>query len=83
VDGLFADSEAELLCGYRFYRGKPAAVSAIHKLHPASDLGEERIVGANPYVDARLDAGAALTNDNRSAGNKFAAKGLYAQALCI
>src|ERR1700723_2031584 len=76
-------SEAELLCGDWFDGSEAAAVAAIDKLHAARDLGEERVVRADAHVDARLDLGAALANDDGSAGNELTGEGLYAQPLCI
>src|SRR5208337_4252621 len=64
-------------------RSVAPAVAAVHKLYPAGDLGEERVVGADAHVEARLDAGAALARDDGAAGNQFAGKGLYAQPLRI
>src|ERR1700723_4338841 len=75
--------ESELLCGDRLDRGETAAVAAVDKLHAPGDLGEERVVRTDANVRSRLDAGATLTNDDRTAGDEFAGKGLYAQPLCI
>ena len=63
--------------------GKATAIAAVGKLDTAGDLGEERVVGADADVDARLDAGAALAHDDGAAGYELAAKGLHAQPLCI
>jgi len=80
---FWSDSRAELLGCYGLDRGEAAAAAAVNKLDAATDLGEERIVGADAYVDAGLDAGTALAHDDGAAGNELAAKGFYAQALCI
>src|SRR5665213_1765727 len=72
-----------LLCGDRLDGSKAPAIAAVSKLHPSRYLGEQGIVRPDADVEARLDLGAALANDDRSAGNEFAAKGLHAQPLCI
>jgi len=63
--------------------GKAPAVAVVGEFDPACDLGEERIVGADAYIDAGLDARAALAHDDRAAGNQLATKGLYSQPLCV
>src|ERR1700679_1096672 len=83
ADGLSICQGAELLCGDRLDRGETAAVAAVDKLHPTGDLGEEGVFRTDANVRSRLDAGATLTDDDRTAGDEFAGKGLYAQPLCI
>src|SRR5437588_9528255 len=68
---------------WRLHVDEAAAGAFIHKLNHASDLGEESVVFAASYIDARLNAGAALAHDDGSAGNKLSAEGFYAQPLRI
>jgi hypothetical protein len=60
-----------------------ASPAAIAEFDDARDHGEQRVVLTQTDVDAGLDAGAALANDNRPAGNHLAAEGLHAQALRV
>jgi hypothetical protein len=66
---ISAELALELLGGYGFNRCKPPALAVVTELHPAGNLGEERIVGASAYVDAGLDACAPLAHDDRAAGD--------------
>jgi hypothetical protein len=59
-----------------------AAGSAfILEMDDSGDFREESVISADTYVDARLELGATLTNQNGAAGDKFAAKALHAQPL--
>jgi len=53
-----------LLCRDGLDGGKTSAATAVSEFHSAGDLSEERVVGADAYVRAGLDAGAALAGDD-------------------
>src|SRR5262249_32197174 len=57
--------------------------STIAEVNHAGDFREQRVVLAETDVLAGFDASAALANDNRSAGDQLAAKGLHAQPLRV
>src|SRR6185312_6579090 len=62
---------------------KAAAGAFVHKLDHAAHLGKKRVILAPAHIRARLNASAALANNDSPAGNKLPAKSLYSQALCI
>src|SRR5271169_3090703 len=72
-----------LLGRYRLDGREASPVAAIGELHPAADLGEQSVIGADAHVRPRLDLGAALADDDRSTGHELAAKSLDAQPLRI
>jgi hypothetical protein len=49
----------------------------------ASDLREQGVVGAHANVGTRVEAGAALADDDGARGADLAAEDLHAQALCV
>ena len=57
--------------------------SAIDKLDAPIDLGEQGVVLATADVQARLDAGAALTHDDGAASDNLTAERFYSQPLRI
>jgi hypothetical protein len=67
----------------RLHRRKPSAVAMVSELDAAGDFRKERVVRPDTYIGSRLNASAALTHDNRSAGNQLAREGLHAKALCV
>lgn len=60
---------------------KLAATAAILELHDSADLGEKGIVAAASHVQTRTHARAALTNQNRPAGDVLSIKPLDTQPL--
>src|SRR5581483_2998390 len=56
---------------------------SVVELHHARHFGEQRIVLAPADVQARLDLGAALANDDRPAGDQLAAENLYTEPLRV
>src|SRR5579862_980928 len=60
-----------------------AHAAAIAELDHAGDFGEQGIVFAPADILAGLQAGAALADDDRPAGDQLAAENFDAQALCI
>src|SRR5439155_15037285 len=56
---------------------------AILELHEAVDQGEQRIVPPQPDVVARLEACAALPDQDRAAGDELSAVPLHSQALGV
>lgn len=59
------------------------ALSAILKLYDAVDLGVEGVVGAASDIEAGLVRCAALANQDRPAGDCFAAEALDAEPLGV
>lgn len=68
---------------YRINRYEAPSASAIDELDVAIDLGEEGVVATATDVDAGLEAGAALADDDGAAGNELTAKGLDAEPLGV
>jgi len=66
-----------------FHMYKPAHAAAIDKPNDAVNFGEERVVLAAPDVLARLQAGSALTDNDRSAGDQLSSECFYSKALRI
>ena len=64
-------------------RDDPAARAVVRELHGAVDLGEQRVVLAEPDVQARTEAASALAHQNRSAGHDVAVEALDAEALRV
>src|SRR5208283_4185584 len=60
-----------------------AHAPAVAELHHAGHLGEERVVLAPADIQAGLDLGAALTDDDGTTGDQLSAEDLHAQPLCI
>src|ERR1041385_6021195 len=60
-----------------------AVPAAVAELNDTGDFGEQRVVLAQAHVLTRLNAGAALPDDDRTAGHQLAAEGLHAQTLRI
>jgi hypothetical protein len=64
--------------------GNPAAVlPVIFEAHATADLGEQRVVLAEPNVQARLEAAPLLTHEDRSAQYEVAVVALDAEALSV
>lgn len=55
----------------------------IAKFNDARDFRKQRVVLAQADIHTGLDLGAALANNNRSAGNQLASESLNAQPLRI
>ena len=60
-----------------------ALLPAILKLDDAGDLSKEGVILAAADVQAGLEWGAALADQDGSAGDSFAAKALDAEPLCV
>ncbi len=60
-----------------------AHLAAIHELNAAGNLGEECVVFAFADIQSRLHAGAALPDDDRSAGNNLSAECFKAKSLRV
>jgi hypothetical protein len=64
--------------------GNPAAVlPVIFEAHATADLGEQRMVLAEPDVQARLEAAPLLTHEDRSAWYDIAVVALDAEPLRV
>jgi hypothetical protein len=72
-----------LLCFERLNHYELAHLSAIHELNAACDFGEERVVFALADVQAGFHTGAALPNDDGTAGDKLSAECLKAKPLRV
>src|SRR4029077_20011514 len=57
----------------RLYQDVPPARAFVHELDGAGHFGEQSVILAAADVYARLDASAALANDDRPAGNQLTA----------
>ena len=66
---------------YRLDGDESASTALVFKLNDARDLGEKRVVLANPDIDARLEPCATLPDENRSARHDLARKTLHAKPL--
>ena len=64
-------------------RDHAAARAVIGELHGAVDLGEERVVLAEPDVEAGTELASALAHEDRAAGDDVAVEPLDAEALRI
>src|SRR6185295_16008803 len=60
-----------------------AAGAVILEPHASRDLREDRVVLAKPCVQARLEAAAALPNDDRPPQDHVAVVGFHAQPLRV
>src|SRR5579863_4158005 len=60
-----------------------AHAAAIAEFHDAADFREQGVVTAPADVFARLDAGAALANDDRTARHRLASEHFHAQPLRV
>ena len=58
-------------------------IALVLKLHDAGDLGEERVVLAQPNVITGLQFRSALANQDGAAGDQLPVKPLHAQPLGI
>jgi hypothetical protein len=56
-----------------------AMLTLVAELDDAVDLREERVVAADADVHARVEAGTALANENRSTGNELTGETLDAE----
>jgi hypothetical protein len=62
----------------RLDRDVAASATTVDELHPTGDLGEQGVIAAQAHIQARLQLGATLANEDRSTGDDFAAELLYA-----
>lgn len=60
-----------------------AQTAAVFELDYTADLGEKSVVLAAPDIKAGLDAGAALADDDGSAGHQLSSECLDSQALRV
>lgn len=58
-----------------------AQAAPILKSHYSGDLGKERIVAADTYVEPRLELGAPLPDDDGSAADELPAETLHSKSL--
>jgi hypothetical protein len=65
----------------RLYGDELAAATLVFEGNHAINLREQRVVAANSDVDAGLEAGATLPNEDRAARDKLTTETLDAQAL--
>jgi hypothetical protein len=72
-----------LLSGDRFDGDKAAGAATVDELDAAIDFSEEGVVGAAADVEAGLNPGAALADDDGTAGDNLASEELDAEALCV
>jgi hypothetical protein len=82
ADGHFFYSAATLLFG-GYDADELAHPAAIAKFDHARDLRKQRIVFAETDVHTRLNARAALPDNDGSAGHQLSAEGLHAEALRV
>jgi hypothetical protein len=68
---------------YGFYSNKTAGLATVDEVYPAGYLGVERVILAPANVQTGLQPGAALTDDDRTAGDYLASENLYTQPLRI
>src|SRR5205814_1872787 len=59
------------------------AAAAVTEAHDAVGLREQRVVATTPYVVARVEARAALADDDRPRGHELAAADLDPEPLCV
>jgi hypothetical protein len=74
------------LCCFEYQRldgNELAKLSTIHELHVAIALCEQGIVLAAPNVQARLNARAALADDDGASGHKLTTESFHSKPLCI
>ena len=60
-----------------------AMLALILETYLAFHLGEQRVVGPHADVDAHLEAGAALPDDDGAGGHLLAAEGLHPETLSV
>jgi hypothetical protein len=65
----------------RLYRNKSSGSALILELHDTGNLCEQCIVFADSNIQAGLEFGASLTNQNRSTCDELARKTLHAKPL--
>jgi hypothetical protein len=68
---------------YGFYGDKTAGSAAVDEIHLAGYFGVESVVFAPADVQAGLQLGAALTDDDGTTGDYLACKDLYTQSLSV
>ena len=56
-----------------------AQATSILKLHDSRDLGKQRIVAANPYIDSGLISCSALPDDDGASIDKLSCKSLHSE----
>src|SRR4051812_36803036 len=81
-EGAAVAISAEVLLGGSGDRGdghEPTALALVVELDDAVDFGEQRVIAADADVHSRIEACAALTDDDRSTGDELAGEALDAQ----
>src|SRR5579884_423567 len=68
---------------YWFDEHELPRAALVHKLDAPSYFREQGVVLAPPDIQARLDGGAALPHDDRTARHYLTAESLHPQPLCI
>ena len=68
---------------YGFYGHETAGAAAVDEVYPAGYLGVEGVIFAPAYVQAGLQFGASLTNDDGTTGDYLAGKDLDTQSLSV
>jgi hypothetical protein len=60
---------------------KLAKAAPILKLYRSRNLGKQRVIAANPNIQARLELGSPLPHDDGSAIHQLSGKTLYSKPL--
>jgi hypothetical protein len=79
----FFEKDALLFGGDGLDGNEAPASATIDELHAAGNLGEERVVGTTPDVQAGLQSRAALADDDGTPGHNLTGENLDAQSLGI
>ena len=64
-------------------RDEAAVLATVLEPYDAVDLGEKGVVLATADVEAGLERGSALANQNGATGDRLAAEALHAEALRV
>jgi hypothetical protein len=62
-------------------RNESARAAFVLELHNAGNLGEKRVVFANTNIDAGLEFGTALPDEDRSTGYHLTCKAFHPESL--
>ena len=83
MDAAFRENTLNERLRFRVHAHLLAGLILALELDHTADLGEERIVAPLTNVQARVDLGPALADDNRAGEHFFTAIPLHAQILRI